>query len=73
MMTSTIQPLEKVSEVARNALIQALGISDTMRFLSQFRSGAGDYTEQKSALFDGETVQSLAARIRAERSISGSR
>ena len=41
---SVIQPISEVTNRAKHALIQELGVIDTMRFLNQFRVGDGDYT-----------------------------
>ena len=66
-MTVHIQPLAEVSTRAKNALIQDLGVTDTLRFLNQFRAGSGDYTAERKNLFKGESVKSIAAAIRAAR------
>ena len=64
-MTVHIQPLAEVSTRAKNALIQELGVTDTLRFLNQFRAGSGDYTAERKNLFKGESVRSIAAAIKA--------
>ena len=66
-MVIHFQPLPEVSRRARSTLIQALGITDTLRFLNQFRAGSGDYTAERKNLFKGESVKSIAAAIRAAR------
>lgn len=66
-MTVHIQPLAEVSTRAKNALIQELGVTDTLRFLNQFRAGSGDYTAERKNLFKGESVKSIAAAIKAAR------
>ena len=66
-MTVHIQPLAEVSTRAKNALIQELGVTDTLRFLNQFRAGSGDYTAERKNLFKGESVKNIAAAIRAAR------
>ena len=43
-MSIHIQPMSELTQRARNALIQELGVIDAMRFLNQFRAGNGDYT-----------------------------
>ena len=66
-MTVHIQPLAEISTRAKNALIQELGVTDTLRFLNQFRAGSGDYTAERKNLFKGESVKSIAAAIKAAR------
>jgi hypothetical protein len=67
-MSIHIQPMSELTQRARNALIQELGVIDAMRFLNQFRAGNGDYTSEREMLFKGETVKSIVADIKASRS-----
>jgi hypothetical protein len=67
-MSVLIRPLSEFSQRAKNALVQELGVIDTMRLLNQFRAGHGDYTIDREKLFQGETVKSLVAGIKAQRS-----
>lgn len=66
-MSVYIQPLAEITSRARNALIQELGVVDTLRFLNQFRAGSGDYTTEREQLFKDESVKSIAAGIKAKR------
>jgi hypothetical protein len=66
-MSFQIQPLAEITSRARNALIQELGIVNTLRFLNQFRAGSGDYTTEREPLFKGESVKSIVASIKAQR------
>ncbi len=66
-MSIHIQPLSELTHRARSALIQELGVIDAMRFLNQFRAGNGDYTIEREALFQGESVKSIVADIKALR------
>lgn len=67
-MNAVIQPLSEVNQRARNILIQELGAVDAMRFLNQFQVGSGDYTAEREQLFKNDTVKSIVAGIRAQRS-----
>jgi hypothetical protein len=67
-MSEPIQPISELTNRATNALIQELGVVDAIRFLSQFRVGSGDYTSEREHLFRGESVKSLVAGIKAQRS-----
>ena len=67
-MSIHIQPMSELTQRARNALIQELGVIDAMRFLNQFRAGDGDYTSEREMLFKGETVKSIVADIKRLRS-----
>lgn len=49
------------------ALVERLGQTDALRFIEHYQSGRGDYTKERRQLFPGETVPSLAAKIRQKR------
>lgn len=64
---TTIQPISDVNQRATNTLIKELGIVDTIRFLNQFRAGAGNYTEERHLLFKGMSVKQIVDEIKAQR------
>ena len=66
-MSNSIQPISELSERAKRALVQELGVVDTMRFLNQFRAGNGNYTAEREQLFKDESVRSIAASIKSQR------
>ena len=66
-MSAEIQPLAEISQRARNVLIQALGVTDAMRFLNQFQVGHGDYSTERTQLFKDDSVKSVIAAIKAQR------
>ena len=66
-MSVHLQPLSEITSRAKNALIEELGVIDTLRFLNQFRAGSGDYTTEREQLFKGESVTSIVAGIKAQR------
>lgn len=45
------RPLSEITEQAIAVLAREIGIVDTIRFINQFTSGYGDYTEERDALF----------------------
>jgi hypothetical protein len=63
---TTIQPISEVTQRATNTLIKELGIVDTIRFLNQFRAGAGNYTEERHQLFKGMSVKDIVGEIKAQ-------
>lgn len=67
-MSVSIQPMSELTNRAKRALVQELGVVDAMRFLNQFRAGNGNYTAERDQLFKGESVKSIAAGIKARRS-----
>ena len=66
-MTVHIEPIARLSDRARRALIEELGVIDTMRFLHQFRAGGGNYTAEREGLFKGQSVKDIIAGIKARR------
>lgn len=67
-MSVHIQPIAELTHRAKHALVQELGVIDTLRFLNQFRAGNGDYTAERARLFKGESVKTIVAGIKAQRS-----
>lgn len=66
-MTVHIEPLAQLTDRARHALIERLGVIDTMRFMHQFRAGAGNYTTEREQLFKDQSVKGIVAGIKARR------
>jgi hypothetical protein len=64
---TTIQPISDITRLATNTLIKELGIVDTIRFLNQFRAGAGNYTIERRQLFKGMSVKDIVGEIKAQR------
>ena len=63
-MIQKSQSLSEMSERAVRLLVHELGAVDTLRFLNQFRVGAGDYSKDRDALFSGQSVNDLAEKIK---------
>ncbi len=61
------RPLEEVTQHAIQVLSREIGVADTMRFLNQFISGSGDYTQDREALFQNLTLNDILAEIRRDR------
>lgn len=66
-MSAVIQPFSDVSRRARNALVEALGVVDAMRFLAENGAGQGNYTEDRKRLYPDDSVRKIAAEIKARR------
>ncbi len=66
-MTTHLQPISEVTQRATNALIREIGVVDTIRFLNQFRAGAGNYTIERDQLFKGMSVKDIIREIKAQR------
>ena len=60
------KPLAELTEDAIRILYKELGAADTVRFLRQFSTGFGNYTEERAAT-DDETLDEVLAAIKAQR------
>jgi len=66
-MTTHMQPISQVTQRATSTLIKEIGVVDTIRFLNQFRVGAGNYTADRENLFEGMSVRDIVREIKAQR------
>jgi hypothetical protein len=66
-MSTTIRPLTEITEQATRILIREMGVVDVLRFLSQFRAGAGDYTKERGQWLDELSLEDIASGIKAKR------
>jgi hypothetical protein len=57
------KPLTEITEEALRVLYRELGVVNTVRFLNQFVTGLGDYTEERAKGMGNETVEELAKAI----------
>jgi hypothetical protein len=63
-MSTTVRPIEEITQEAIRLLSRELGVADTMRFLSQFITRSGDYTKDRHALLGNPSVKELFAEAR---------
>lgn len=63
-MTTPAKPLTEITSQAINVLTKEIGITDTLRFLGQFSTGTGNYTEERTKLFDQLTLDEVLTEIR---------
>jgi hypothetical protein len=68
MMVVEAKPLAEITHEAIKILYQKLGIVNTVRFLSQFTIGYGNYTEEREALFGDLTLDEVISEIKKSRS-----
>ena len=61
------RPLAELTEEAIHILYRELGTADTVRFLRQFSTGFGNYTEERAARGDEETLDEVLDAIKARR------
>lgn len=65
-MTIPARALTEITNQALHVLTKEMGVADTMRFLGQFSTGNGNYTEERTALFDHLTLDDVLSEIRAK-------
>jgi hypothetical protein len=68
MMVVEAKPLAEITNEAIKILYKELGIVNTVRFLSQFTLGYGNYTEEREALFGNLTLDEIISEIKQGRS-----
>ncbi|MCK4295891.1 MAG: hypothetical protein KAW56_15260 [Candidatus Marinimicrobia bacterium] len=63
MKTIKVLSEQKILEEGESVLTKYLGIDKTVRFLSAWRQGSGDYLLIKRSLFRGDTAETLYEKI----------
>jgi hypothetical protein len=63
-MNVQVKPLSEITRHAIDLLYKEIGIVDTVRFLNQFTTGYGDYTEEREALFKDLTLDEILATMK---------
>jgi len=66
-MIRQARPLAEITTEAIRILYREIGIVDTLRFVSQYTTGCGDYTVQRDELFAGMTLNDIVSEIRKQR------
>lgn len=61
------KPLSEVTQQAIDLLFKEIGIVNTVRFLNQFTTGYGNYTEEREALFKDLTLDEIVVDVRKVR------
>ncbi|MEI8103210.1 MAG: hypothetical protein WCG61_06760 [Chlorobium sp.] len=62
-MNVEIKPMPFVNENATNILIREMGVVDTIRFLNQFSTGYGNYTEERRTMIESMTLDDIFSGI----------
>ena len=66
-MSTPAIPLAELNVTAIRILCRGIGPVNTARFLSQYTSGFGNYTEERDTIFGHLTVSEIASEIKRER------
>ncbi len=68
-MNIPAKSLTEVTNQALHVLAKEIGSADTMRFIGQFSTGSGNYTEERTALFDHLSLDDVLAEIREHQNV----
>ena len=63
-MNIETRSLNEITQEAIELLAKELGIVATLRFLGQFTTGYGNYTEERESLFKDMTLEQVLATIK---------
>ncbi len=66
-MNTRSMSLREIRAAGLAALTRELGPVGMARFLQQFETGRGDYTRERESWLGGETVETLADKIKQVR------
>ena len=63
-MIREIKSLNEITTAAIDILCKELGIANTVRFINQFSSGYGNYTEDRKQMFNDMTLNEIVSDIK---------
>lgn len=66
-MITEVRPLVEINQQAIRLLYKELGVVDAVRFLKQFTSGYGNYTQERDALFANKSLDEIVSEIEKRR------
>ncbi|MCY7278749.1 MAG: hypothetical protein LH702_34705 [Phormidesmis sp. CAN_BIN44] len=61
----SVQPksLSQITQDAISILMKEIGVANTLRFLNQFSTGFGNYTEERETLFKDLTLDEILQQM----------
>jgi hypothetical protein len=66
-MSAELRPLSELNQHVTAILVREIGLVDTLRFLSQFSTGSGDYTKERGQGLDELSLKQITLEIKARR------
>ena len=66
-MVMEVRPLAEITTQALKVLYKEIGIVNTVRFINQFTTGYGDYTQERAQLFADTTLDDIVSEIKRKR------
>jgi hypothetical protein len=61
------RPLAEITSLALKVLYREIGIVNTVRFVNQFTTGYGNYTEEREQILKGVTLDDAVSDIKKQR------
>jgi hypothetical protein len=65
-------PLADITQTALKVLYREIGVVNTLRFINQFTTGQGNYTQEREQLFADVTLDDIVADIKRKRTAASS-
>ncbi|MDQ3254163.1 MAG: hypothetical protein M3R15_09700 [Acidobacteriota bacterium] len=62
-MNLEVKPLAEITHEALDLLCRHLGVANTARFVNQFTTGYGNYTEERRELFAEMSLDEIVSEI----------
>lgn len=62
------RPLAEITKEALKVLYKEIGVVNTVRFVGQFTTGYGNYTQEREQLFVDMTLDDIVSEIKRKRS-----
>ena len=66
-MIAETKPLAEITQEAIQILFREMGVVNTVRFINQYTTGYGNYTEERRELFENQTVADFVKQIKQRR------
>ncbi len=66
-MAKGVRPLNEITEDAMRILCREIGIVNTVRFINQFTTGFGNYTEERKEQLGDLTLDDITSQIKQAR------
>ena len=66
-MIAETKPLAEITQDAIHILFREIGVVNTVRFINQYTTGYGNYTEERRELFADQTLDELIDEIKQRR------
>lgn len=66
-MIPEARPLAEITQEAIRILFREIGAVNTVRFINQYTTGYGNYTEERNELFADQTLDVLVSQIKQRR------